>query len=107
MHPHGWSLRRPRNPVSQHRPSPAWRTPPRDPSRSIATRTRPHTPSAGRSHTYATHLAEAGYPERFISEQLGHAAAATTAIYTSVSDDFKNQVLGRALAGAFEPGGRG
>lgn len=58
-------------------------------------------------HSYATHLAEAGYPERFISEQLGHAAAATTAIYTSVSDDFKNQVLGRALAGAFEPGGRG
>lgn len=53
-------------------------------------------------HSYATHLAEAGYPERFISEQLGHAAGATTAIYTSVSDDFKNQVLERALAGAFD-----
>jgi integrase/recombinase XerC len=56
-------------------------------------------------HSYATHLAESGYPERYISEQLGHEAAATTAIYTSVSDDFKNQVLVRALAGAFDPGG--
>jgi integrase/recombinase XerC len=56
-------------------------------------------------HSYATQLAESGYPERFISEQLGHQVAATTAIYTSVSDDFKNQVLTRALAGAFERGG--
>ena len=55
-------------------------------------------------HSYATHLAESGYPERFISDQLGHQVAATTAIYTSVSDDFKNQVLNRALAGAFVQG---
>jgi integrase/recombinase XerC len=55
-------------------------------------------------HSYATHLAESGYPERFISDQLGHQVAATTAIYTSVSDDFKNQVLNRALAGAFIQG---
>ena len=56
-------------------------------------------------HSYATHLVEAGYPERFVSEQLGHGASASTAIYTSVSDDFKNQVLERALAGAFASGG--
>ena len=56
-------------------------------------------------HSYVTHLAESGYPERFISEQVGHRASATTAIYTSVSDDFKNQVLARALAGAFTMGG--
>jgi integrase/recombinase XerC len=56
-------------------------------------------------HSYVTHLVESGYPERFVSEQVGHRASATTAIYTSVSDDFKNQVLGRALAGAFAIGG--
>lgn len=48
---------------------------------------------------------EAGYPERFVSEQVGHSASSTTAIYTSVSDDFKNQILARALAGAFPIGG--
>lgn len=58
-------------------------------------------------HSYATHLAESGYPERFVSEQLGHAGLSTTSIYTSVSDDYKNQVLRRALAGAFELGGSG
>lgn len=56
-------------------------------------------------HSYVTHLVESGYPERFVSEQVGHRASATTAIYTSVSDDFKNQVLARALAGAFTIGG--
>jgi site-specific recombinase XerD len=56
-------------------------------------------------HSYVTHLVEAGYPERFVSEQVGHSASSTTAIYTSVSDDFKNQVLARALAGAFPIGG--
>jgi integrase/recombinase XerC len=48
-----------------------------------------------------THLIEAGYPERFVTDQVGHSNAATTAIYTSVSDDYKNRVLARALAGAF------
>jgi site-specific recombinase XerD len=56
-------------------------------------------------HSYVTHLVEGGYPERFVSEQVGHSASSTTSIYTSVSDDFKNQVLSRALAGAFEIGG--
>ena len=56
-------------------------------------------------HSYVTHLVEGGYPERFVSEQVGHSASSTTAVYTSVSDDFKNQVLARALAGAFPIGG--
>ena len=56
-------------------------------------------------HSYITHLVESGFPERWVSEQVGHRASATTAVYTSVSDDFKNQVLARALAGAFTIGG--
>jgi integrase/recombinase XerC len=52
-----------------------------------------------------THLVEAGYPERFVTEQVGHSWGSTTAIYCSVSDDFKNQVLTRKLAGAFPIGG--
>jgi integrase len=46
---------------------------------------------------------EDGYPERFVSEQVGHAYAATTAIYTAVSDEWKNRVLKAALAKAFTP----
>jgi integrase/recombinase XerC len=57
-------------------------------------------------HSYVTHLVEAGYPERFVTEQVGHSWGSTTAIYCSVSDDFKNQVLSRALAGAFPIGAR-
>lgn len=52
-------------------------------------------------HSYVTHLIEAGYPERFVTDQVGHATASTTAIYTGVSDDYKNRVLARALEGAF------
>ena len=44
-------------------------------------------------HSYVTHLIEFGYPERFVQEQVGHAYAATTAIYTSVSNDFKHKTL--------------
>lgn len=49
-------------------------------------------------HSYVTHLIEHGYPERFVTEQVGHAYASTTAIYTSVSDDFKQRALQEALA---------
>jgi integrase/recombinase XerC len=52
-------------------------------------------------HSYVTHLVEDGFPERFVSEQVGHRYASTTAIYTSVSDDFKNRVLARALEPVF------
>ena len=48
-------------------------------------------------HSYVTHLIEHGYPERFVTEQVGHTFASTTAIYTSVSNDFKNKTLQAAL----------
>lgn len=46
-----------------------------------------------------THLVKFGYPERFVSEQVGHAYASTTAIYTllGVSDEFRNRLLAKAL----------
>ena len=49
-------------------------------------------------HSYVTHLIEFGYPERFVSEQVGHTYASTTAIYASVSNDFKHKTLRAALA---------
>jgi site-specific recombinase XerD len=49
-------------------------------------------------HSYVTHLVEFDYPERFVSEQVGHLYAATTAIYTGVSNDYRNRLLARALA---------
>lgn len=53
-------------------------------------------------HSYVTHLVEAGFPERFVTDQVGHPWGSTTAIYCSVSDDYKNRVLARAIAGAFD-----
>ena len=55
-------------------------------------------------HSYVTHLIEFGYPERFVQEQVGHAYAATTAIYTSVSNDFKHKTLTTALQRVYAPG---
>jgi integrase/recombinase XerC len=54
-------------------------------------------------HSYVTHLVEFGYPERFVTEQVGHAYASTTAIYTSVSNDFKNKALRKALSRLYHP----
>lgn len=56
-------------------------------------------------HSYVTHLIEHGYPERFVTEQVGHRYASTTAIYTSVSDDFKNQALKAAMARVYQQEG--
>jgi site-specific recombinase XerD len=50
-------------------------------------------------HSYVTHLVEFDYPERFVQEQVGHAYASTTAIYTSVSDAYRNTLLRRSLTG--------
>lgn len=59
-------------------------------------------------HSYVTHLVEFDYPERFVQDQVGHAYASTTALYTGVSDEYRNRLLTRALhAGAgdlLEPG---
>jgi site-specific recombinase XerD len=54
-------------------------------------------------HSYVTHLIEFGYPERFVQEQVGHVFSATTAIYTSVSNDFKNKTLRTALRRVYQP----
>jgi site-specific recombinase XerC len=56
-----------------------------------------HTASADRRHSYITHLIEFGYPERFAQDQAGHSYASTTAIYTGVSDEFRNRLLAKAL----------
>lgn len=53
-------------------------------------------------HSYATHLLEDGYDHLFVQQQLGHAWGATTAIYTSVGADYKNQALNRALSRALD-----
>jgi integrase len=44
-----------------------------------------------------THLIEFDYPERFVQDQAGHAYASTTALYTGVSDDYRNRLLTQAL----------
>ncbi len=54
-------------------------------------------------HSYVTHLVEFGYPERFVQEQVGHAYASTTAIYASVSNDFKTKTLQAALKRVYVP----
>jgi len=48
-------------------------------------------------HSMITHLVEFDYPERFVQDQAGHAVAATTAIYTGVSDEYRNRLLRRKL----------
>ncbi|WRZ76436.1 tyrosine-type recombinase/integrase [Streptomyces sp. NBC_01237] len=58
-------------------------------------------------HTYITHLIEFGYPERFVQEQVGHSYAATTALYTWVSDEFRNRLIESALQRRLEPAAGG
>lgn len=48
-------------------------------------------------HSYVTHLVEFDYPERFVQDQVGHLYASTTAIYTGISDEYRNRLLARAL----------
>jgi integrase/recombinase XerC len=55
------------------------------------------TPHALR-HSYITHLHEDGFDPVFIKEQVGHRYMSTTALYTSVSTDFKHRTLGAAIA---------
>jgi integrase len=58
-------------------------------------------------HSYVTHLIEFGYPERFVTEQVGHTYASTTAIYTSVGNDFKTKTLRAALRRVYQPNSEG
>ncbi|MGO2932258.1 MULTISPECIES: tyrosine-type recombinase/integrase [Microbacterium] len=56
-------------------------------------------------HSYVTHLIELGYAEQFVQTQVGHAYASTTAIYTSVTDDYRNRVLAAAIDKFYFPEG--
>lgn len=49
-------------------------------------------------HSYVTHLIEDGFDALFVQQQVGHEHASTTAIYTSVSSDYRTRVLRGALA---------
>jgi len=49
-------------------------------------------------HSYVTHLTEFDYPERFVQDQVGHSYASTTAIYSHVSDEYRNRLVREALA---------
>jgi integrase/recombinase XerC len=48
-------------------------------------------------HSYVTHLIEDGYDALFVQQQVGHSHAATLAIYTSVSSDFRTRMLRASL----------
>jgi site-specific recombinase XerD len=48
-------------------------------------------------HSFITHLTEFDYPERFVQEEAGHVYASTTAIYTGVSEEYRNRLLERSL----------
>jgi integrase len=48
-------------------------------------------------HSYLTHLAELGWAAKFIQDQVGHSHAATTAVYMSVGDDFKDRLVRAAI----------
>jgi Phage integrase family len=48
-------------------------------------------------HSYVTHLLEFGYPPLMVQQQAGHAWGSTTALYTSVSDEFRNRLLEQSL----------
>lgn len=52
-------------------------------------------------HSYVTHLLEFGYPTLMVQQQVGHSHASTTALYTSVSDEFRNQLMDAALTSAY------
>ena len=54
----------------------------------------------GLRHSYVTHLIEAGYDPLFVQQQVGHSHASTTALYTSVSADFRARTLRRVLDGS-------
>lgn len=48
-------------------------------------------------HSHVTHLSELGWSAKFIQDQVGHSHAATTAVYMSVSDDFKDRLIRAAV----------
>lgn len=53
-------------------------------------------------HSYVTHLIEDGYDPLFVQQQVGHSHASTTALYTSVSSDFRTRTLRTVLDNSIE-----
>ena len=53
-------------------------------------------------HSYVSHLHEFGYAYRFVQDQVGHRYGSSTAIYTSVGDDYRHAVVRKALKDYFE-----
>jgi site-specific recombinase XerD len=49
-------------------------------------------------HSYVTHLIEAGYDPLFVQQQVGHTYSSTTALYTSVSADFKHKTVQQMIS---------
>lgn len=49
-------------------------------------------------HSFVTHLLEAEYDPLFVQQQVGHSYSSTTALYTSVSSDFKQKTVQRMIA---------
>jgi site-specific recombinase XerD len=56
-------------------------------------------------HSYVTHLIEAGYDPLFVQQQVGHQYSSTTALYTSVSSDFKQKAVQEMIARRLRLGG--
>jgi integrase/recombinase XerC len=52
-------------------------------------------------HSYISHLIEDGFDHLFVQQQAGHSWGSTTAVYTTVGSDYKNDALRRALSRAF------
>ncbi|HEU5002393.1 MAG TPA: tyrosine-type recombinase/integrase [Actinomycetota bacterium] len=50
-------------------------------------------------HSYVTHLIEDGRDPLFVQQQVGHSYASTTALYTSVSSDFRTRTVRSILDG--------
>jgi integrase/recombinase XerC len=48
-------------------------------------------------HSYVSHLIEDGYDALFVQQQVGHRHSSTTALYTSVSSDYRTRVLRAVL----------
>ncbi|HEY6425093.1 MAG TPA: tyrosine-type recombinase/integrase [Pseudonocardiaceae bacterium] len=49
-------------------------------------------------HSFVTHLIEFDYPEKFVQDQCGHAWGSTTALYSGVSEEYRNRLVQRALS---------
>lgn len=84
MHTTEWTAQRPKPAETQHRPPPGWRTCRPNLACPIATRTPSHTPSAGRSHIFATDALRSGLPPHIAARILGHVDLGTTMGYAAV-----------------------